>query len=243
MLLASLDLATPQGSVALLDAKEGIEKKAAFICRNDHSARVLPALHRLLDAAGRRVHDIEAFVVTTGPGSFTGLRVALGVVKGMAFGRGDVRVAGVGTLFAAALAVQSEGRFVCPLLGAGRGDVYAALYESSGGELLERIAPCAVKPQEWMASLGGFLSNRDAADGAGKVIFYGTGLSFVEDFFPFPVPWKKSRRRRMHLALPAARYAARLFERGEALPPARLVYIKPPDVRMPGPPKSALKLS
>jgi tRNA threonylcarbamoyladenosine biosynthesis protein TsaB len=232
MLIASIDLATPEGSVALLDAGRGVAKETAFTCRNDHSARVLPALHRLLKAMGRGVEDIEAFAVTTGPGSFTGLRVALGVVEGMTFGRKDVPIAGVGTLYAAALAVQGEGRFVCPLLNAGRGDVYAALYESIGGEIVERIAPHVAKPREWMAALAEFLSNGSAE--SEKIVFHGTGAPFVEEFSA-PLRWKKARRRKMRLALPAARHAARLLERGEPLPPPRLAYLKPPDVWMPGP--------
>jgi tRNA threonylcarbamoyladenosine biosynthesis protein TsaB len=232
MLLASIDLATPEGSVALLDASKGVAKETAFTCRNDHSARVLPALHRLLKATGRDVENIEAFAVTTGPGSFTGLRVALGVVKGMTFGRHDVPIAGVGTLYAAALAVQGEGRFVCPLLNAGRGDVYAALYESRGGEIVEHVAPHVAKPQEWMAALIEFLSNGSAE--SEKIVFCGTGAPLVEEL-PAPLRWKRARRRRLRLALPAARYAACLLERGEPLPPPRLAYIKPPAVRMPGP--------
>ena len=234
MLLASIDLATPEGSIALLDTTKGVAKETAFTCRNDHSARVLPALHRLLKAMGRGVENIEAFAVTTGPGSFTGLRVALGVVEGMTFvGRKDVPIAGVGTLYAAALAVQDEGRFVCPLLNAGRGDVYAALYESRGGEIAEHVAPHVARPQEWMAALIEFLSNGSAE--SEKIVFYGTGVPLVEEF-PAPLRWKRSRRRKMRLALPAARYAARLLERGEPLPPPRLAYIKPPDVRVPGSP-------
>jgi tRNA threonylcarbamoyladenosine biosynthesis protein TsaB len=94
----------------------------------------------LLDRAEISVRELAAVAIAIGPGTFTGLRVGLGVAKGFHLASG-VPLLGVPTLEAAALAFASCGTPVVAVVGAGRGRVVWAQYESSPTGLTESHAP------------------------------------------------------------------------------------------------------
>jgi tRNA threonylcarbamoyladenosine biosynthesis protein TsaB len=104
------------------------------------SEPLLPAIDRLLRAAGCRVADLEAFAVSAGPGSFTGLRVGIATVKGLAFGSG-APVAPVPTLAAIAQRAPVADAPVVAVSDARRGEVYAAAFVRAGGELEAALLP------------------------------------------------------------------------------------------------------
>jgi len=91
--------------------------------------------------------------VSLGPGSFTGLRIALGTVKGFAYALGR-NVVGVDTLEALARTVTDwEGR-ICPVLDARKGEVYTALFHQERDGQIKRISPdLVVVPQEFFSQL------------------------------------------------------------------------------------------
>jgi tRNA threonylcarbamoyladenosine biosynthesis protein TsaB len=116
--------------------------------RKGHSAVLLPAIHRHLQRQGWSVTDLDAFAIVAGPGSFTGIRVGIATVLGLA--RAARRpVFGYGSLHVRSLALQGAASPVVPILDARKGEVYAAAYHE--GE--ERIAPCAVAPEVLAPSL------------------------------------------------------------------------------------------
>lgn len=125
-LLLALETATPWASVALLEGEELVAEVGASGAR-PHSTRVLPAVDALLALAGVRVADLAGFAVSVGPGSFTGLRVGVATVKGLAFGDG-VPVAPVPTLAALASSAAPGERPILACLDARRGEVYAAAF-------------------------------------------------------------------------------------------------------------------
>lgn len=131
-LLLALETATPHASVALLEGEVLVAEVGASGA-TPHSARVLPAVHGLLELAGASVADLGGFAVSVGPGSFTGLRVGVATVKGLAFGD-ELPVAAVPTLEALASSLRTVGGPVLACLDARRGEVYAAAW--SAGELL-----------------------------------------------------------------------------------------------------------
>ena len=95
------------------------------------SAQLVPQISGLLERHGFGKSDIEAFIVVSGPGSFTGLRVGLAVIKALAEVLAKPIVP-VSLLEAIAMATVSEGP-VCSLMDAGRGEVYAGEYMVMGG--------------------------------------------------------------------------------------------------------------
>lgn len=124
-LLLALETATTYASVALLEGEELVAEVGAS-GKRPHSARVLPAVDALLQLVGVRAADLAGFAVSVGPGSFTGLRVGVATVKGLAFGD-SVPVAPVPTLEALASSTAGQGP-VLACLDARRGEVYAAAF-------------------------------------------------------------------------------------------------------------------
>lgn len=117
-----------------------------------HSGRLLPALHQLLALASLRLADVAGFAISIGPGSFTGLRVGLATLKGLAFA--DSRpVAAVSTLAARAAAAEGVPGPVAALLDARRGEVYAACFSAPGAAAADVLAESVFRPEALVAQL------------------------------------------------------------------------------------------
>lgn len=116
--------------------------------------RLLPLVAQTLEAAGRGKGEVGGLAVGIGPGSFTGLRIALATAKGLAEGL-DVPVAGVPTLEAIAFQTGPSAGLVLPLLDARQGRVYAALYRWVGAGLEEVEAPSVRPAAGWWDRLAG----------------------------------------------------------------------------------------
>jgi tRNA threonylcarbamoyladenosine biosynthesis protein TsaB len=145
--LLAVETATRVLSVALLDGSSGV--LLAEISTEDprpHSERLLPAVDRVLALAGTALDEVDAFAVSIGPGSFTGLRVGLATVKAFAFGSGRP-VAAVPTL--AALAARAAGAPGCvaAALDARRGELYAACWKTWEAEGAPRVAESVWGPE------------------------------------------------------------------------------------------------
>lgn len=145
MLLLVTDTSGRQGSVALaragerdLNHPEVIE--VAPLAGGTFSAQLVPQIAALLAKHGFTKTDLDAFIVVSGPGSFTGLRVGLAAIKALA----EVLkkpIVPISLLEVVALASRTQGK-VCAVLDAGRGDVYFGLYEiadESGHVLREEL--------------------------------------------------------------------------------------------------------
>jgi tRNA threonylcarbamoyladenosine biosynthesis protein TsaB len=117
-----------------------------------HSERLLPAIDRVLALADRRLDAVEAFAVSVGPGSFTGLRTGLATVKAFAL---DERCPVVGVPTLAALAANAAGADgpVAALLDARRGELYAAACTRPGEPLPDLLADSVFTPDALAAVL------------------------------------------------------------------------------------------
>lgn len=97
-----------------------------------HTETLMPMVKSMLDSVGTPLGEIEAFAVAAGPGSFTGLRIGISAVKGMALPRNLPCVA-VSTLEALAYNLSAFDGIAVPLMDARRGQVYTALFRTRGG--------------------------------------------------------------------------------------------------------------
>jgi tRNA threonylcarbamoyladenosine biosynthesis protein TsaB len=133
MLVLGIDTSGKQGSIALAEcAEDGTCRiiEVVSLAGGTFSAQLIPQIAALLDKHHYRKEEIEAFAVATGPGSFTGLRVGLAAIKGLAEILGKP-IAAVSLLEAVAVGAGFDGN-VLAALDAGRGEVYAGVYEIGG---------------------------------------------------------------------------------------------------------------
>jgi tRNA threonylcarbamoyladenosine biosynthesis protein TsaB len=134
MLLLAIDTSGKHGSIALAQPAERSPDKNAVdlietvaLLGGTFSAQLVPQIASLLSAHGFTKHDLSAFAVATGPGSFTGLRIGLAAVKALA----EVLhrpIAAVSLLQACVFTSGAQGKIMAAL-DAGRTDVYVGEYE------------------------------------------------------------------------------------------------------------------
>ena len=179
MLVLALDTTTRTGSCAL--ARDGrVLREEASDAERGHAERLPGDLAALLEHAGVALREVDVFAVATGPGSFTGLRIGIATMQGLAVARGTPLV-GVSAFDALALIAGEPNKvrptghvgralsgssFVATWIDAWRGEVYAALYE--GGR--EITPPTVAAPEPLLATMP-----------AGGILFLGDGAATFRD--------------------------------------------------------------
>lgn len=133
-MLLALDTSTAWASLALYDGRS-VTAELSWQAERRHGDELFPMLERVLALGRVPLAKVERIAVALGPGSFTGVRIALATAKGLARG-GGAALAGVGTLDV--IGYAHEG-LVCALLPAGSNDFYAAFFEA-GARVSDYIA-------------------------------------------------------------------------------------------------------
>ena len=136
MLILALDSTAQVGSVALCE-DETLIAEYTINTGNTHSETLLPMVESVLKIAGYTVDDVDLFVCTAGPGSFTGVRIGAATLKGISFGK-DKPCLGVSTLESLALNGVALDGILCPAMNARRQQVYNALFDGNG-QKIERL--------------------------------------------------------------------------------------------------------
>jgi len=166
--IAALDTSTWVGGIALLEAGASAEPPSLVAelqvqVRDSHASRILGWLEILLGEAGWSRSELDLFVATRGPGSFTGVRIALGTIQGLALAA-DRPCVGVDTLEAIAEAHGPAELDRLPMMNAGRGEVYWARYDAGS-------TPPLVKRPVALGTVEGAVG----ADPEGAVLICGPG--------------------------------------------------------------------
>lgn len=158
MKVLAIDTATEACSVAL-DTESKVVSRFE-ICPQQHSQRLLPMVDEVLKEAGVELSDVDLLAFGRGPGSFTGVRIATGMIQGLALGTG-LQVAGVSTL--AAMAVQAATSSGVPLVAcatdARMGEVYYAVYRVSDKGLEEVVEEQVCPPEVAATSVQNLLKS------------------------------------------------------------------------------------
>jgi tRNA threonylcarbamoyladenosine biosynthesis protein TsaB len=152
MTLLALDTSTDWASVALYDGKNVLAEETWHAQRR-HGNELFPTIERMLASARSSIADVDRVAVATGPGSFTGLRVAIAAAQGIARGAGAA-LAGVSTLDVLAYPHAASKQRTCALLPAGRSDWYAALYQERNRRWLRRSPYIAATLPDLCAQIG-----------------------------------------------------------------------------------------
>jgi tRNA threonylcarbamoyladenosine biosynthesis protein TsaB len=131
-MLLALDTSTKLAGIALYDGARGLIAEYNWHSANRHTVELMPQVAAMMAQANAKPADLRAVAVALGPGSFTGLRVALAAAKGLALAN-DLTLLGVPTLDAVAYPHQSQPAPVVALVQAGRGRVCWAIYAHGPG--------------------------------------------------------------------------------------------------------------
>jgi tRNA threonylcarbamoyladenosine biosynthesis protein TsaB len=139
MITLAMECATETVGLALLEGKEILAE--FYLGPGRHHAEVLlPALDYLLLLSKIPLEKIDLLACTTGPGSFTGVRMGISTVKGLALAMGKP-IVGVSTLETLAMNAFPTPGLICPLLDARRDQVYAGLYRMGPDGYPEILMP------------------------------------------------------------------------------------------------------
>ena len=131
MTILGIESATEYLSAALIrDGLEPLVRSRQSL--SSHCELLTGFFTELTEEAGISPNAIEGIAVSTGPGSFTGLRIGIASAMGLAYGLG-IRTAPVGTLAALAFASAAPGSLVCPVIDAKRSEMYAGLFRLTDG--------------------------------------------------------------------------------------------------------------
>jgi len=160
MRVLSLDTTTAAGSVALVvDDRVVMERNGEFSC--SHAERLPSDIIALLDACGVAVAEVDLFAVACGPGSFTGLRIGIATIQGLAFvhGRGVVAISSLEALahVASLETTASPVPTIASWMDAHRAEVFSALYRVAAAapfepeRLVEIEAPAVGDPSAVIA--------------------------------------------------------------------------------------------
>ena len=125
-----------------------------------HSETLLPMVSNTLANAKLTADDIDCYAVSSGPGSFTGIRIGVASVKGMAFASGTPCV-GVSTLEAIAWSCVAQDGVICAVMDARRQQVYNALFTSDGQDIVRICADRAVSIEELTEELKNYQPSAD----------------------------------------------------------------------------------
>jgi len=142
MLFLSIDTSGKAGGITLAEGDEGVFRiiESAPVAGGTFSAQLVPTLAAMLHRDGFAPVDLQGLVATSGPGSFTGLRVGLSAVKGLAEAL-KKHIATVSLLEALAVGSAHQGK-IAAVLDAGRGEVYLGLYrllQERGSRIKEEL--------------------------------------------------------------------------------------------------------
>lgn len=222
MRILACDTSTEICSVCLTEDRRVV---AEYVTRGEltHTERLMPSIEFLFRHVGWKPEDLNGLAVIHGPGSFTGLRISLSTVKGLALAL-NLPVVSAGALEVAAGQVATDG-LICPAMDARRKQIFAGLYRKEGDSLISVAEPGSVFPEAWRDGLP-----------AEPVVFCGPGARLYFD------------RLKNHpdsilgfsdfiLARDLAMLAFDRFERGEHAQGEQLnaAYLRPSDAETKGP--------
>ncbi|MBP5427359.1 MAG: tRNA (adenosine(37)-N6)-threonylcarbamoyltransferase complex dimerization subunit type 1 TsaB [Clostridiales bacterium] len=160
MKILALDTSTKVASVAIIDQDKMLAEYFVNTDKMNHSQKLMPVIDGVIKDLGIDLREIDYYAVSVGPGSFTGLRIGVATVKGMAYAN-NKKVVAVDTLDAIANNVSYSDDIVCCIMDARNRQVYVAMYDGKK-KIVEDTAI-------------------DIDELIDKLIFLGTRIIFVGD--------------------------------------------------------------
>ncbi|HIZ56876.1 MAG TPA: tRNA (adenosine(37)-N6)-threonylcarbamoyltransferase complex dimerization subunit type 1 TsaB [Firmicutes bacterium] len=216
MIILAIDSSAKTASAALCNENHVLAEFSAHT-QLTHSQTLMPMTDSLFRAAGILPGEIDACAVACGPGSFTGLRIGIAAIKGLAQALGKPCVP-VSTLEGLAQNLQGvcENSLICPVMDARCGQVYNALFDSAGGKLSRLTEDRAIAAEDLL---------KEVQDRGKTVFLVGDGADLCYNQY-------KEVCQEIRLAPPALRFqraasigliGCRLLAEGKTVTPAHLM--------------------
>ena len=137
MIVLGIETSSTCGSVAVVEDRK-VLGELFFNTGRKHSTKIVPSITNLLSTVGLDKADLEGLAVTSGPGSYTSLRIGISIAKGLAYSL-DIPLIGISTLQCVAFNSIISPHLICSLIDARKGELYSALFRYNTDEL-ERIS-------------------------------------------------------------------------------------------------------
>lgn len=222
MRLAAIDTSTALGSIALFEHGVLVAEESRRVS-NAHGESLMPMVSALFDRVGWRPADVARWGVGVGPGSFTGVRIAVATAKGIALATG-AELVGVTSLDAIAEGLGTAGDVVVSTVPAGKGELYVQARRRA--TLL--LAPTHLKIDAVAVAVA------RSGSGSGSVVVVGEPAAAVDWSILGPgVVLRLDPPHDLPHAAAVGRIAAtRAAEDADALEP---FYVRPPEITMPRP--------
>lgn len=168
MKLLAVDTSGPVCGVAIL-TEDGIRHECAVMNHKTHSVNLLPMIDNAFQSTGLTIQDMDRLAVVVGPGSFTGVRLGVSTVKGLAHGAGKPCVA-VNALEAMAAGISGFSGVVCPIQDARAGQVYGAAFSAGENRPNRLMADTPMKVEDYVAEISRF---------GDRFLFLGDGMPCI----------------------------------------------------------------
>ena len=183
--------------------------------RLTHSQTLLPMIKTMLESSATDIKDIDGFCISAGPGSFTGVRIGISAIKGMAAPQKKPCV-GVSTLLAMAYNYVDTDCIACCVMDARCSQVYNAMFKIEGGKITRLCDDRALL----CADLANELKEKYADQ---NVIIIGDGTEVFSPFAELPNVCLSCPDRRFQSAVGVALAAKEAFDNGDTLSPELLL--------------------
>ena len=211
MLICSVDSSATPASVCLFEDDKIIAEyylNTGFT----HSQTLMAMLESVLKISGKRADDIDLYAVNSGPGSFTGVRIGVSAVKGMAYAQ-DKPCVEVSTLESMAYNFLDSHTIVCACMDARRRQVYHGLFRVDGDRIERLCEDKAIAIEELLSGL----------PNGEEIILVGDGAELVYQSAEEPAVKLAPPNLRYQRASSVALAAVETYNRGEAVSPAALM--------------------
>lgn len=166
MNILAIDTSAKVSSVAIIN-DDRILSEFNIDTRLTHSQSLMPMIESVTKIAQININDIDGFSVSTGPGSFTGLRIGIGAIKGLAYALNKPCV-GVSALLALATNLSNVDGIICPVMDARCSQVYTAVFDCSNNKLTRLCDDMAISIDDLLTMLKQYKKN---------IFFVGDGYS------------------------------------------------------------------
>ncbi len=216
--ILALDSTAEVSTVAVCQGKKLIAD-ITLNTGNTHSQTLLPAVEQALKMAELSVNDIDVFACSTGPGSFTGVRIGVATIKGIAYGKNKPCVS-VSTLEALAYNLIGINGIICPVMNARRSQVYNALFKCNEGVITRLCVDRAISISEL---------DHELSDTDGNIYLCGDGYEITEKGFNKTKISFVPQRYRYQSAYSVAQIALKKYESNDFLTDAKFapIYLRP----------------